>query len=122
MTDLLRMSREVCHPVVRLVDATRRAKYKADVSQKRFGGMWADKLRCAAIAGRCCSLDVALNPEDNLLHAERHDLLHQAVLRIPAPLRIVLVLHDLENLTTDQVAQVLGRQSGTVRVRLPGRG
>ena len=62
--------------------------------------------------------DAAVGPEANLLHAEQHHLLHQAVLRIPAQLRIVLVLHDMEELTTEQVAQVLGLQSGTVRVRL----
>jgi len=62
--------------------------------------------------------DAAVGPEGNLLHAEQHYLLHQAVLRIPAQLRIVLVLHDMEELTTEQVAQVLGLQPGTVRVRL----
>ncbi len=62
--------------------------------------------------------DAAETPEGSLLHAERHNLLHQAVLRIPAPLRIVLVLHDMEELTTQQVAQVLDLQPGTVRVRL----
>lgn len=62
--------------------------------------------------------DASDNPEGSLLHAEQHHLLHQAVLRIPAPLRIVLVLHDMEELTTDQVAQVLDLQPGTVRVRL----
>lgn len=62
--------------------------------------------------------DATENPEGNLLHAEQHHLLHEAVLRIPAPLRIVLVLHDMEDLTTEQVAQVLGLQTGTVRVRL----
>ena len=62
--------------------------------------------------------DAAVGPEANLLHAEQHHLLHQAVLRIPAQLRIVLVLHDMEELTTEQVAQVLGLQPGTVRVRL----
>jgi RNA polymerase sigma-70 factor (ECF subfamily) len=62
--------------------------------------------------------DAAVGPEGNLLHAEQHYLLHQAVLRIPAQLRIVLVLHDMEELTTEQVAQILGLQPGTVRVRL----
>src|SRR5664280_55865 len=62
--------------------------------------------------------DSAESPEDNLLHAEQHDLLHQAVLRIPVQLRIVLVLHDMEELTTEQVAQILNLQPGTVRVRL----
>jgi RNA polymerase sigma-70 factor, ECF subfamily len=62
--------------------------------------------------------DAADGPESNLLQAEQHQLLHQAVLQIPVPLRIVLVLHDMEELTTEQVAQILGLQPGTVRVRL----
>jgi RNA polymerase sigma-70 factor (ECF subfamily) len=62
--------------------------------------------------------DASQSPEGNLLHAEQHHLLHQAVLRIPAQLRIVLVLHDMEELTTEQVAQILDLQPGTVRVRL----
>jgi RNA polymerase sigma-70 factor (ECF subfamily) len=62
--------------------------------------------------------DAGKSPEGNLLQAEQHHLLHQAILRIPAPLRIVLVLHDMEELTTAQVAQVLDLQQGTVRIRL----
>ncbi len=62
--------------------------------------------------------DAAESPEGNLLHAEQHHLLHQAVLGIPVQLRIVLVLHDMEELNTDQVAQILDLQQGTVRVRL----
>jgi len=62
--------------------------------------------------------DAAESPEGNLLHAERHQQLRQAVLRIPAPLRMVLVLHDMEELSTEQVAKVLSLQAGTVRVRL----
>ncbi len=62
--------------------------------------------------------DAAESPESMLLHAERHHLLHQAVLHIPVQLRIVLVLHDMEELTTEQIAQILDLQPGTVRVRL----
>jgi len=62
--------------------------------------------------------DAAESPEGNLLHAEQHHLLHQAVLRIPVQLRIVLVLHDMEELTTEQVGHILDLQPGTVRVRL----
>ncbi|HUX43519.1 MAG TPA: sigma-70 family RNA polymerase sigma factor [Terracidiphilus sp.] len=62
--------------------------------------------------------DTAESPEGNVLHAEQHHLLHQAVLGIPAPLRMVLVLQDMEELSTEQVARVLGLQEGTVRVRL----
>jgi RNA polymerase sigma-70 factor (ECF subfamily) len=60
----------------------------------------------------------AESPEGNVLHAEQHHLLHQAVLRIPVQLRIVLVLHDMEELATEEVAQILALQPGTVRVRL----
>jgi RNA polymerase sigma-70 factor (ECF subfamily) len=62
--------------------------------------------------------DRGIGPELSLLDSEQHNLLHQATLRIPAPLRIVLVLHDMEELTTEQVAQILDLQQGTVRIRL----
>ena len=62
--------------------------------------------------------DATVGPESNLLAAEQHHLLHQAILRVPPTLRIVLVLHDMEELTTEQVAQVLSLQQGTVRIRL----
>ncbi len=63
-------------------------------------------------------LDPAKSPESRLLHAEERHLLHQAALRIPTSLRLVLVLHDMEELDTGQVAQILNLQGGTVRVRL----
>ena len=63
-------------------------------------------------------VDASEGPEGILLHTEQAQVLHRAVLRIPAPLRMVLVLHDMEELTTEQVATILGLQAGTVRVRL----
>jgi RNA polymerase sigma-70 factor (ECF subfamily) len=62
--------------------------------------------------------DAHANPEGAFLHQEQHQLLHKAVLAIPVQLRLVLVLHDMEELTTEQVAQILSLQPGTVRVRL----
>jgi RNA polymerase sigma-70 factor, ECF subfamily len=58
------------------------------------------------------------NPEGRAIDAQETQMLHQAVLRIPAALRMVLVLHDMEELSTDEVATVLGLKPGTVRVRL----
>ena len=57
-------------------------------------------------------------PEHALLRNEEHDLLHAAVLRLPTALRLVLVLHDMEDLSSEEVACILGVQVGTVRVRL----
>ena len=57
-------------------------------------------------------------PETSAIHREERHFLHQAVLRIPTPLRMVLVLHDMEELTSEQIAKILDLQLGTVRVRL----
>ena len=57
-------------------------------------------------------------PEDAAIHGEEHRFLHQAVLQIPTPLRMVLVLHDMEELSSEQIARILDLQIGTVRVRL----
>lgn len=58
------------------------------------------------------------SPEHQILGAEQKSLLHKAVLGLPPTLRVVLVLHDMEELTTEQVAMILGLRPGTVAVRL----
>ncbi|HVZ83937.1 MAG TPA: sigma-70 family RNA polymerase sigma factor [Terracidiphilus sp.] len=60
----------------------------------------------------------APHPEEHALRSEETRLLHKAVLQLPAQYRMVLVLHDMEELDTDLVARVLNLQPGTVRVRL----
>ena len=62
--------------------------------------------------------DKSDGPEEHAQQAEESKLLHSAVLTLPAPYRIVLVLHDMEELDTELVAEILGVQPGTVRVRL----
>lgn len=57
-------------------------------------------------------------PEQQLLRNEDRRLVHEAILKLPPHYRIVLVLHDMEALDTEQTAQVLSLQPGTVRVRL----
>lgn len=60
----------------------------------------------------------AENPETQVATQQDHQLVHQAVLQLPPPYRMVLVLHDMEELDTEEVARVLGIRPGTVRVRL----
>lgn len=62
--------------------------------------------------------DSGKDPEMAAAAGEHYRLLHQAVLELPPQLRIVLVLHDMEELETEQVARILSIQAGTVRVRL----
>ena len=58
------------------------------------------------------------SPEAAALNNETAEHLKQAVLALPPQYRVVLVLHDMEDLSTSEVAQVLGIREGTVRVRL----
>lgn len=62
--------------------------------------------------------DKSPGPETRAQLGEETQLVHTAVLTLPAQYRIVLVLHDMEELDTELIAQVLGIQPGTVRVRL----
>ena len=60
----------------------------------------------------------APSPEAALLNSEAAEQLKQAVMAISPQYRMVLVLHDMEELSTAEVAQVMGLREGTVRVRL----
>lgn len=62
--------------------------------------------------------DPAADPEEQVLSRQDHQMLHKAVLALPPQYRMVLVLHDMEELDTGVVAKILSIQPGTVRVRL----
>jgi RNA polymerase sigma-70 factor (ECF subfamily) len=57
-------------------------------------------------------------PESALVRAEDAEHLHEAVLCLPLEYRVILVLHDMEELSTAEVAKITGLREGTVRVRL----
>lgn len=58
------------------------------------------------------------NPEVKVLRDETRQRLREAVLKVPPLYRMVLILHDMEGLSTSEVARVIGVREGTVRVRL----
>ncbi|MDI3253370.1 MAG: sigma-70 family RNA polymerase sigma factor [Bacillota bacterium] len=58
------------------------------------------------------------DPESESIRRQDLKTVQEAVLGLPLPYRIVLVLHDMEDLDTEQIAQVLSLKPGTVRVRL----
>lgn len=62
--------------------------------------------------------DAAPSPESRVLSNERDNLVHKAILGVPPQYRMVLVLHDMEDLDPNLIAQILQIQPGTVRVRL----
>lgn len=58
------------------------------------------------------------DPERLLLRKELGDLLKQAIDRLPIAMREVLVLHDMESLSYEEIAHALGIPLGTVKSRL----
>ncbi len=58
------------------------------------------------------------SPEAKLLVSESAERLRAALDRLPPQYRFILILHDMEELGTDEVARITGLRPGTVRVRL----
>jgi RNA polymerase sigma-70 factor (ECF subfamily) len=59
-----------------------------------------------------------INPESFAIHSQEAQGLREALQKLPPHYRIVLVLRDMEDLTDDEVAEITGLRTGTVRVRL----
>jgi len=62
--------------------------------------------------------DGSINPEVFAIRSEEAGRLRDAIQQLPSQYRIVLVLRDMEGLTDEEVAEITGLRSGTVRVRL----
>jgi RNA polymerase sigma-70 factor (ECF subfamily) len=58
------------------------------------------------------------NPEQCYSHLEIRQLVERGVMGLPAKYRIVVVLRDIEQLSTDEVARQLGLSVPAVKVRL----
>jgi RNA polymerase sigma-70 factor (ECF subfamily) len=62
--------------------------------------------------------DPGRSPEEAAIGKQDRERLHRAVLRIPPKYRLILVLHDMEELDASEIAKVTSLREGTVRVRL----
>ncbi|HYG97634.1 MAG TPA: sigma-70 family RNA polymerase sigma factor [Terriglobales bacterium] len=58
------------------------------------------------------------SPELSVLKAEQAEKLRETIHQIPAQYRLILVLHDMEELSTSEIAEVTGLTEANVRVRL----
>jgi RNA polymerase sigma-70 factor (ECF subfamily) len=59
-----------------------------------------------------------INPEVFAIRSEEAARLRDAIQKLPPQYRIVLVLRDMEGLTDEEVSEITGLRSGTIRVRL----
>ncbi len=62
--------------------------------------------------------DWSQTPEAELLSHETREILHQAIAALPAPYRVVLVLRDIEGISTEEAANVVGASAAAVKSRL----
>jgi RNA polymerase sigma-70 factor, ECF subfamily len=70
-----------------------------------------DRLLAGAKSGQ-------LNPEDIALNQELRGRLEEAILGLPKHYRLVLILRDMEQLDTAEVAEVMGISEETTKMRL----
>ncbi len=57
-------------------------------------------------------------PETALMRRENAKRLREAVRKLPPEYRLILVLHDMEELSDADIAEITGLRAGTIRVRL----
>lgn len=57
-------------------------------------------------------------PETSLLRRENAKRLREAVQKLPPDYRLILVLHDMEELSGEDIGEITGLRLGTIRVRL----
>jgi RNA polymerase sigma-70 factor (ECF subfamily) len=78
--------------------------------RRKFEGEWDEGMEVAAPRGEWAS---------EVLHAKQEaELLHEALRRLPAAKRELLVLARFEELPHERIAEILGCEAGAARVRL----
>jgi RNA polymerase sigma-70 factor (ECF subfamily) len=60
----------------------------------------------------------ARRPLEHLLNEELLDVLHAAIVSLPEPYRVVVILRDMEGFSTEETAQILSLTPANVKVRL----
>jgi RNA polymerase sigma-70 factor (ECF subfamily) len=66
----------------------------------------------------CVLADWSHTPEADFLSQETRETLHRALDALPAPYRAVLVLRDVEGLSNEEVAQMVGDSVPAIKSRL----
>jgi RNA polymerase sigma-70 factor (ECF subfamily) len=89
-------------------------KYESEISLENY----APYDENGTLMGRIKSKDWSDRPDEVLFSREALETIERAVNDLPEPYRVVLYLRDVEDKSSDEVANILGISVGTVKSRL----
>jgi len=89
-------------------------KYESDISLENY----APYDENGTLMGRVKSKDWSDRPDEVLFSKEALEIIERAINELPENYRVVLYLRDVEDKSTDEVANILGISVGTVKSRL----
>jgi RNA polymerase sigma-70 factor (ECF subfamily) len=101
----------------RCLMSRRRSKF-APRQELALEQLMPDRQELQSLAGGSLVENNGNTPESAALRGERAQWLREAILRLPPAYRLILVLHDMEELSDQEIAKITGLRPGTVRVRL----
>jgi RNA polymerase sigma-70 factor (ECF subfamily) len=104
------LTRIAVHEALRRLQQRKRSQQFENIAQDEDGPM--NSIPETAVA------EASPNPEQRAAIAEVGRLLEEAVLDLPAPYRTVIMLRDIEELSTAEAAAVLDLSEENVKVRL----
>jgi RNA polymerase sigma-70 factor (ECF subfamily) len=92
---------------------TRRKSKFAPKENLSLEALMPDRRELGGLSGKA-----AATPETLFLNHENSKRLRAAVQKLPPEYRLILVLHDMEELSDIDIAEITGLRLGTIRVRL----
>lgn len=96
----------------RCLMSRRRSKF-APKEALSLEGLMPDRRELEKLSGNADA-----TPEISLLRRESAKHLRETVQKLPPDYRLILVLHDMEDLSDTDIAEITGLRLGTIRVRL----
>ncbi len=91
--------------------------YRTVLKRRRWYGRWLKRFTLTR-EGELPEVDVEVPAHQPLEQTERTQRLWNALGRMSTKKRVVVVLHDLEGVTSEEIAQIIDVKLGTVRSRL----
>jgi RNA polymerase sigma-70 factor (ECF subfamily) len=91
-------------------DELRKINRRSEISLHRDGEEALDGLETVAVDESA--------PDARLVEDERAEMVRRAILRLPEPYRVVVILRHYENLKFREIADVLEIPEGTVKSRM----